>query len=256
MKTKGKITGILLFTALLLGVIYLSLFTDSGVKNKIELIEVTGNNLLSRDSYLKFSKLNNIYDYKFLSLNLIKERFEKHPFVEKAEVKFKGKNEVLVELTEKKFEGIILKDSIQFLITENFQLIPIVSTIKNLDIPVITNPYLGKKLISFNILKDDETKAAFKIIETAKLVSSDLYSNLSEVNLRNGKDIILSFKGFDFQVIIGRGNEVAKVFYFKEIWNKIHNKQSSELAINYVDLRFEKLIYVGTADTLDVEKGV
>jgi cell division protein FtsQ len=220
------------------------------------LIEIKGNDYLSRDSYIKFAKLNNMYDYKFLSLHLIKDRFEKHPFVERAEVKFKSKNEVLVELIEKNFEAIIIKDSIQYLITDKYELIPIISSIKNLDVPVVTDPYLSRSLLGFIKLKNEETKAAFKIIETAKLINSDMYSNLSEVNLRNGRDIILTLKGYEFPVIIGRGNEVKKVIYLNEIWKKIRNKSSAELAINYIDLRFEKLVFIGTADSFNAEKGV
>jgi cell division septal protein FtsQ len=256
MKMKGKILGVLLFTALLVGVIYFSLITDNGVKNKIGVIEVTGNNFLSGDDYLKFTELNNKNDYRFLSLHIIKDRFEKHPFVEKAEVKFKSKDEVMVKVTEKKFEGIIVKDTTHFLITDNFELVPVISPFKNLDVPVITNPYMKRMTAGFMKLKNDETKAAFKIIETAKLIDNDLYSNLSEVNLRNGRDIILTFKGFDFPVILGRGDEVRKVVYLSKIWNKFRNNTSAELPINYVDLRFGKQIYIGMSDESNAEKGI
>jgi cell division septal protein FtsQ len=253
MKTEGKILGVLLFTALLLGVIYISMMTDKGVKNRIGTIEVTGNNFLSGESYLKFTELNNINNYKFLSLHVIKDRFEKHPFVEKAEVKFKSKDIVLVKIMEKKFEGIIVKDSTHYLITDNFEIVPVISPFKNLDVPVINNP--GGKIspAGFLRLKNDETKTAFKIIETAKLTDADIYSNLSEVNLRNGKDIILIFKNFDFPVILGRGDEIRKIIFLNKIWNKIRNNKSADLPINYIDLRFDNLIYIGMANA---EKGV
>ena len=121
MKMQGKILGVLIFTAMLLGVVYLSIMTGNGIKNKIGTIEVTGNDYLTGETYLKFTELNNINNYKYLSLHLIKDRFEKHPFIERAEVKFKSRDVVLVNVREKKFEAVFIKDSAHFLMTDNFE---------------------------------------------------------------------------------------------------------------------------------------
>jgi cell division septal protein FtsQ len=256
MKVKEKILGLLLLISMLVCVIYVSLFTEGREKNKIGTVLIEGNYYLPADAYMNFVKLNKKNDYKYLSLHLIKNRFEKHPFIESAEVKFKSKDEVLVKIKEKKFEGIIIKDSLQFLITDKFELVPIIASLRNLDVPVISNPYLGKPITVPGKLGNSETKTAFKIIETAKIINPDLYSNISDVNLREGRDIILSLKDFDFPVIIGRGNEAYKIICFNEIWSKIRTKTSKDLAINYIDLRFDKLVYIGMADSLIVEKGV
>ncbi len=255
MKTKGKITGILLFAAMMLGVIYLSVFSNKKNEERIKLIDVTGNNYLSREQYLKFSKLNNIYDYKFLSLHIVKNRFEKHPFIEKVDVKFRARNEILVNIKEKKFEAVLLKDSTEFLITEDYELVPMIAPIRNIDLPVIVNPKSDFKIKSFSSFKNNDTKTAFKILETTKLINSDLYNNLTEINLREGRDIVLGFRGFDFPVVVGRGDETRKIFCFRQVWDKIKGKDSGELDINYIDLRFDKMIYIGTNDTLNVLKG-
>jgi cell division septal protein FtsQ len=256
MSVKGKILGLLLLSSMLISVIYISLFTESSKKNRIEIISVEGNSYLNSDAYINYAKLNKKNEYKYLSLHLIKDRIEKHPFVETAEVKFKSSDEVLIRIKEKKFEGIVIKDSLQFLITDRFELVPIVASLNNLDVPVISNPYLVKPITSFSKLKDKEIKTAFKIIETARIINPDLYSYISEVNLRDGRDIILTLRNQEFSVIVGRGNESIKIFYLNEIWNKIHNKSPEELAIDYIDLRFNNLIYIGMSDSFIVEKGV
>jgi hypothetical protein len=63
----------------------------------------------------------------------------------------------------------------------------------------------------------------------------------------------LTFKNFDFPVILGRGDEIRKIIFLNKIWSKIQNNKSAELPINYIDLRFDNLIYIGTANA---EKGV
>ncbi|MGE5401043.1 MAG: cell division protein FtsQ/DivIB [Ignavibacteriales bacterium] len=256
MKNKGRLTGILVFVALLLGVIYLSLFSNTEIKNSVEKIELSGNYFLSKQEYFNFARLNKISDYKFLTLPIIKSRLEKHPYVLKADVRFKGENTVIINITEKKFEAILLNESEQYLLSDNFLVIPVLPYTKNIDLPVISNLRLDKKVRGFDILKNDDSKAAFRIIESAKLVNMNMYSNISDIDLRNGKDIILRLKGYDFQVILGRGNEAAKVVYFDRIWNKINSiNQPVNGFISYVDLRFDKLIYLGMVNLDSEVKG-
>jgi len=255
MKNKGKITGLLLFTAMLLGVVYLSV-VNKKIEEKIKVIDVTGNNYLTKEQYLNFLKLNNIYDFKFLSLHIIKNRFEKHPYIDKVDVKFKTRNEILVNIQEKKFEAVLLKDSSEFLITKEFELIPKVSPIRNFDLPVIFNPESGYLMKSFSHLRNNDTKTAFRILETTRLINPDLYNSLTEINLRKGHDIVLGFRGFDFPVVVGRGNETEKIFCFRQVWDRLRDKNAGELNINYIDLRFDKMIYIGTNDTLNVVEGV
>ncbi|MGE5430464.1 MAG: cell division protein FtsQ/DivIB [Syntrophomonadaceae bacterium] len=253
MKSKSKITGILIFAALLLGTVYLSVSSEKEIKNNVEKIEIIGNHFLSKQEYFNFARLNKFSDYKFLSLPIIKSRLQKHPYVSNAEVKFKDANTVVVRLTERNFEAILLSDTGQYLLSDDFMLIPVFPFTKNIDLPVIENALPDGKLKPLAELKNDDTKAAFRIIEAARMVSSDLYQNISDVDLRKGKEIVLRMRGRDFQVILGRGNEASKMVYFSKIWNKLNRvNQSVDSFINYVDLRFDKLIYLGTTN-LDTE---
>lgn len=255
MKTKQKIVGILFMLLLLSALGYISLFRSAEIKNKVEIINIEGNEYLTREQYLDYARLNKVSDYKLLSLAVIKDRLEKHPFVDNADVKFKNKNEVLVILKEKKFEAIVLSGSEEYLISERFEIIP-VSLFKSMDLPVIVNPQLIKKIKKFAVLKTDDLISAFKMIETAKLINKDLYSGLAEINMRDGKDIVLTFSGFEFPVVIGRGNEVNKMLYFNEVWKKLNHLQISDLPIEYVDLRFDKLINIGLKDSLAGSGGI
>ncbi|MCU7497111.1 MAG: FtsQ-type POTRA domain-containing protein [Ignavibacteria bacterium] len=256
MKAKSKLTGILIFTALLLGTVYLSVCSEKEEKNNIEKIEIIGNHFLSKQEYFNFARLNKISDYKFLSLPIIKSRLQKHPYVSKVEVKFKDANTVVVSLAERKFEAILLGESGQYLLTNDFIVIPVFPFTKNLDLPVIENALPEGKLRALAELKNEDTKAAFRIIEAAKMVGNDLYQNISDVDLRKGKEIVLMMRGRDFQVILGRGNEASKMVYFSKIWNKLSKvDQPVDSFINYVDLRYDKLIYLGTTNLATEEKG-
>ena len=256
MKIKSKITGFLLFILLILGVFYFSFFSVNEVKDKIEIIKLTGNNYLSQEQYFRFAKLNNPVQYKYLTLHVIKDRLEKHPYVEQADAKFIGKNLVSVSLTEKKIEAVMVYNKEQFFITDDYKLLPVFSYTKNVDLPVIANPQLKKKPKELSVLVDEDIKTAIRMIETTKIVDNSIFQSLTEINMRYGKDILLSFREFNFPIIIGRGNETAKLIHFGTIWNKINkNKETVDSMINYVDLRFNKLIYIGTAESKPETKG-
>jgi len=256
MKTKNKLTGILIFCVLLLGTVYLSVSSEKEVKNNIEKIEIFGNHFLSKQEYFNFARLNKISDYKYLSLPIIRSRLQKHPYVSEAEVKFKDANTVVVNLTERKFEAILMNDSGQFLLTNDFIVIPVFPYTRNIDLPVVENSLPEAKARPFTELKNDDTKASFRIIEAARMVNNDLYQNISDIDLRKGKEIVLTMRGHEFQVILGRGNEVSKMVYFSKIWNRLNRvDQPVGSFINYVDLRFDKLIYLGTTNLSTEEKG-
>lgn len=254
-RKKGRVTGVLLFILMMLTIVYFSVFSANVQENKISVIELSGNNYLSREQYIKFSKLNNISDYKFLSLAVIKDRLEKHPYVLKADVEHKGNGEVSVEIVEKKFKALVLSGNDQYLITESFQLSPVMPLTRNIDLPVISNPLMSKKIKRFEAFRTPETITAFKIIDAALLVNNDLYGAISEINLRNGHDIILTLSGCDFPIVFGRREEARKIVYLNSIWSKISsNKATADQFISYIDLRFEKLIYVGMTDVNNNEK--
>lgn len=251
---KGKITGTLLFVSMLLGVLYFSVISGEENAGKIDKILLTGNRILSREFYLKFSKLNDISAYKFLSLAVIKDRLEKHPYISRADVKFSGNHEVSVEITEKKFKAIVLSGSDQYLITEDFQLAPVMPFTRNIDLPVISNPSMITKHKRWEKFRNSETITAFRIIDAARLVNQDLCNGLSEINMRDGHDIVLSLRNFLFPIVIGRGDEVRKLIYLNSIWTKLDsNKNAAGNLISYIDLRFDKLVYVGMAgEDMDV----
>ena len=137
---KGKIFGLLVFILLLGGLSYLIFYVNKIQKNKrVEKINIEGNNLLSRDEYLSFARCNDLRAFKELKLGIIKDRFEKHPYILRADVEYIGKSEVNVHLTEKKIYAVLLNGSEPYLVSDQFQILPLMANTKFVDFPVITN---------------------------------------------------------------------------------------------------------------------
>jgi cell division protein FtsQ len=245
MRNDRKIFSALFLVALLVLLIYLSISLESDRNYIITEIEINGNHYLDADVYFEFAGLKEASKYKELTLAIIKDRIEKHPYVLYTELNIKKSKKVLIELHEKEFASIVLKNEKRYLVTSDLEIVPIISHTKHLDFPVIVNPGVSKEYKKFSKVRNGENiLAALKIQETFKVVNPELHHSLSGIDLRNGRDIIITFSILDFPVVIGKGNEIKKVIYFNEMWNSIKNQDIIRL-LDYIDLRFYNHIYLG-----------
>ncbi len=243
--TKIKFFGTGFFIILLIGLGYL-VYRSNEFKTVqvIEKIHVTGNNLLAENDYLSFIKLEDKSLLKGLTLSVIKSRFEKHPYVSRADVKFVNEKEVKVFLTEKNIYGVIIKNPNPVFITENFEVLPIISNTKIDEVPVLSNVSENYKLKPHSKFKTEDILEAFKIIDATRFTNPKMLKNLAEINLRNGGDVLLMFSGLNFPVIFGRGNEPEKAVYLEAVLSDYDGNTLLEES-NYLDLRFNNEIYVG-----------
>ena len=226
-------------------VVYLGYSLNPNKGYTIKVIDIQGSKLLPADQYYKFAKLDDSGKFENLSLAIIKSRIEKHPYVNYAVVKYDGNDKVTVDIKEKNIEAIVFKNEQQLLITKNFQLLPILPFTKQIDYPVFSNPRVNRKLkVNENLNKNIDIITSFKIISTLKYVSPELHDLLSEIDLRNGKDIMLTFSSLPYPIVIGRGNEIRKTLYFSTLWNYLKGNELNSL-MNYVDLRYDNHVYLG-----------
>jgi cell division septal protein FtsQ len=244
--TKIKFFGTGFFIILLIALGYL-VYKSNEFKaaEVIEKVDVTGNNLLTGNDYLSFAKLDDKSMLKGITLSAIKSRFEKHPYVSKADVKFVNEKEVKVFLTEKNIYGVIIKNPNPVFITENFEVLPIIHNTKINEIPVLSNVSESSKLKALTRFKTDDILEAFKIIDATRFTNPKMLKNIAEINLRNGGDVLLTFSGLNFPVIFGRGNEAEKAVYLDAALSDYFNGNNLLEQSSYLDLRFNNELYVG-----------
>ncbi|MFA7289748.1 MAG: cell division protein FtsQ/DivIB [Melioribacteraceae bacterium] len=222
----------------------LSIFLIPAKKAQINLIELKGNIYLPKENYLRYAHLLNRNEYRYLDLKTIKDRIKKHPYVKNAEVRLDDFNKALITLSEKPFDAILLDDSKQFLVTEQVELVPMFEGTKYVDFPLVKDPKTTKAFRMMKFYKNNsDLIVGLKMLTTLKLVNPALYQNLSEIDLRKGKDILLYLSNSAYPVLIGRGNEIKKTLYFNALYPYMNADESQN--INYVDLRFNNYMYLG-----------
>lgn len=241
---KGKILGSLLFIILILLFSLLIFLPKKEIAKEVTLIKINSNKFLSEKDYLSQSKLNDKNLYSQLTLPVIKDRFEKHPYIANADVELISNNTVNVILTEKQMNAVLLNGVYQYFISDQNEILPFVPNTKFADLPVITNP--KGKIEKYTFVQNDDLTEALKIIYSAKLTDKYLFRRLSEINLRNGGDVVLMFSKISVPVIFGRGDEARKMAYLESFLKSREDVQNELKNINYVDLRFSGNIYAGT----------
>jgi cell division septal protein FtsQ len=162
------------------------------------------------------------------------------------DAEYSGLNNVNVVLHEKEIGAILLSKSEPFLITNDYQVLPIYPSTKLSDLPVISNAEDIDKIEPLENFNNQDILQAFKIMEAAALTDENIIKRLSEINLKNGSDVILTFSGIQAPVIFGRKEEAKKMVYLNIIWDTMV-EGADERSVEYIDLRFANEIYVGNS---------
>jgi len=242
MNSKNKIKSRLLeFTLLILGLFIVTLINNIKETPQVHSIEIKGNKYLSAEAYKNFANLESPESFRNISIKIIMDRLNKHPYVKFVDVYYSGGNKYTVLIHEKTFNAILLGKNKQYLVDENLRIEPLLPYTNNVDLPIIENVKIkGKKIIGPN----EDLVTAEKILFSAKLLNVGLLNDISEIDMNNGGDIIIWFNSEDYKLILGRGNEVEKVIYFNSVYEKIKNTNEKRV-VDYIDLRFDGQICFG-----------
>lgn len=245
-ETLSKIFGLLIFFLFMGGILYLNFFGEkANEKDVYESIEVSGNILLPAEDYLFFTQLDDSSKLYDITLPEVKTKFEEHPYVVKADVKFDGVNKIIVNIKEKELKAVLLSRDNPGLITENYEIVPLLKNTSFAELPVISNLKTNDDETEADNPNNLELKQAYKIIDVIKFTDENIYKNLNEINLRNGRDIILTFTGLHSSVIFGRGNEASKIVYLQALWQKMNEEKNLFTENEYIDLRYRNKIFIG-----------
>lgn len=218
----------------------------------VKSINILGNHLLPQGSYLSFAKLNDTQNSIEITLPILKDRLEKHPFVSSAEVEISEFNTTKVFVHEKNLEAIVICDDKSFLLSDELQLLPFFSSTKFIDLPIINNPKHSRKYKALEYLQSEEIIEAYNILYAIKSSNEEMFKNLSEINLNKGDDITLTFSGVRPIVKFGRNNISPKVLSLNSIWDELKNADNDLSQSDYVDLRFTNQIYLGKAEEKEI----
>ncbi|NWF90532.1 MAG: hypothetical protein HXY50_13855 [Ignavibacteriaceae bacterium] len=245
---KSKIIGLILFITIIsvLFIIALKPVTkqsSDGVKS----LTLSGNQLLSQSSYLNFAKLNQEQNFRSITLELVKDRLDKHPFIVSTEVEQSNQGSVKVEMLEKELIAFLILRDESYLLSNELQMLPILTNTKISDLPIINNPKNASDYKVLSYLESEEILEAYSILKAIKYLNPNMLSRLSEINLNHGNDITLTFSGIKPLIKFGKNEVAKKILVLNSLWKELENKDSDLGQSEYVDLRFTNQIYFAKA---------
>lgn len=251
---RSKIIGLLIFLTIISAVLFTALTPDKKQEVKqIKSINLTGNYLLPQNSYLNFAKLNEHQNLSEITMPVLKDRLEKHPYVSSAEVELSEFGDVRVQLLEKDLMAILIIVDQAFVLSDELQLLPLFPNTKFVDLPIINNPKYGKQYKVLEYLRNEEIVEAYNILYAMKNNSEEMLKSLSEINLNNGNGISLTFSGIHPIIKLGKNEIPKRILILDKIWSDIKKADTELSQSNYVDLRFDNQIYFGKVEEVKSE---
>jgi len=241
---KTKISSIILLTVISLVTGYFSITLENDSDEIINEIDILNTYHLSGEQYKTYAMLDG-ENLRNITLNIVKDRLEKHPYVHKVEIKFDSENKIIAKITEKEFNAILIDENKKYYLSSDFELLPLIIETRDGNYPIILNPFMEDELKLFNYVnRNKDIRTAFKMIYAMKLINPELLDNISEIDLRKGRDIVVMLIGSSYRIIIGRENEVTKIAYLNRIWKFLKDENFDEI-LDYIDFRYDTNVYLG-----------
>ena len=252
-QTISKIIGLLIFLTILSTLLLVALMpANQQVGVSVKSINLSGNHLLPQGNYLSFAKLDDTQNSVAISLSILKDRLEKHPFVSSADVEVSKFNNAKVRLYEKNLIAVLIIDDQPFLLSDELQMLPLFQNTKFIDLPIINNPKYAKQDNVLEFLKSEDIIEAYKILCAIKFTNEEMVKNLSEINLNRGEDITLTFSGIHPIIKIGKNDIPKKILSLNSIWIDLKDAENDLSQSDYVDLRLANQIYIGKAKETEI----
>ncbi|HOJ38002.1 MAG TPA: hypothetical protein PLI27_10715 [Ignavibacteriales bacterium] len=251
MKTQTKILGFLLFFLLLIGVFYLSLIVnDDTHEDEIKVIQLIGCDLISKENYLKFARLDKSDNYKDINSIIIRDRFIKHPYIKTVTVQFTDKNILTVKITEKNIKCLILGDTITKAITDNFEFIPYLKDTRNNNWIKLTN-FDETSTKIFTINKSNNIVKIFKVLDIMQNIDPELLSKI--VRIDNAKNQYLTYYTSDNNIIKMEYDKIEKTTF---ILSKIYSNYIKNISNSYINMLYDNFVYFSSKIPNDSVKNI
>lgn len=121
--------------------------------------------------------------------------------------------------------------------------LPNIESQKKFDVPVIIGiDGLRADRVGLPIMNKELFKA-IEVLKQAMTLDTVVYHMISEIDMKNGGDIVINSSDGGVPVILGREDIAKKLLMFETFWSQFVNTGEAE-KLKYVDLRYEDQVVV------------
>jgi cell division protein FtsQ len=235
---KHKIAGVL---ALLLSAICLVGGANAWKSSlRIKQIKIDGNRIVGENEILQLTQVQmNALLYK-VDLTTIQRNVMSHYYIKDAMVERNLPNSIHIQVKERIPIAIVNRPETMY-IDEEGVILPRSISHRLFDLPMMSGIPQGEPLVLGTTIKQQDVMEALHLLATMKTVNRPLYHNISEVQVRDGGDIVVYSTEGGVPIIFGREDMPNKLVRLETFWNTVVRTRGAQF-LQYVDLRYQDQI--------------
>lgn len=207
---------------------------------KIKQIKIDGNRIVGQNEILQLTQIQmNTLLYK-VDLTAIQRNVMSHHYIQDAIVERNLPNSIHIQIVERIPIAIVNRSETMY-VDEYGVVLPRSISHRLFDLPMISGISKNELLALGSIIKQQDVIEALQLIATIKTVDRAMYHNISEVQVRNGGDIVVYSAEGGVPIIFGRDEMPSKLVRLETFWNNVVRTRGTQL-LQYIDLRYQDQI--------------
>jgi len=235
---KSKKSGVLALVTLVVLVIIAANAWKSSLK--VKQVKVEGNRIVATNEIVQLMQAPfGTLLYK-ADLTSIQKNVLSHYYIKDAVVERNLPNTIRVTVKERIPIAIINRSEPLYLDDEGVVLPRSVAK-KMFDLPVISGITTPEQLLLGSHVTQPDVLEAMQLLAVVKIVNRPLSYNISEIQVRNGGDIVLFAAESGVPIIFGRGDMANKIARLEVFWDTIVRTRGPQ-NLQYIDLRYKDQI--------------
>ena len=235
--------GLWLFIPLAISFLILAVVSHKWKESlKMERITVVGANILPIKDILALARIQPKTAMSGIDLYEVRKRLLQQPFIKVAAVNRVYPGTISIRIEERQPIGLLSGGQIRYVDAEGVVL-PYVNSAVTVDLPAISgidgiqDAEIGK------VCQQKDLAEAIGILRTAQAVDSTVYHFISEVDMQDGRDVILYSADVVIQIYLGRGDVAKKLVTLQSFWATFAKTADIE-KVKSIDLRYEDQVVV------------
>jgi cell division protein FtsQ len=235
---KSKIIGVFMLIAIAICLVLGANAWKSSLK--IKQIKVEGNRIVGSNEILQLTQVQmNTLLYQ-VDLTAIQRNVMSHHYIKDAVVERNLPNSLHIQIIERVPITIVNRPETVYL-DESGVVLPRTISHRLFDLPMMSGISAGEPLVLGSTVTQPDVIEALQLLTAMKTVNRPMYHNISEVQVRNGGDIVVYSAEGGVPIIFGRDDMPDKLVRLETFWNSIVRTRGTQL-LQYVDLRYQDQI--------------
>jgi cell division protein FtsQ len=237
-ENKFHIKSVLFFTGIALCLIFGANAWKSSLT--IKQIKIDGNRIVTVNEIIQLTQIQTGSLLYKADLTAIQHNVKSHHYIKDVIVERSLPNTIHIKIKER-IPIAIVNRSDNFYLDEDGVILPKNISNKIFDLPLISGVSASEPVSLGSIIKQPDVIETLRLLSLMKAVNRPLYHNISEVQVRNGGDIILYSAENGVPIIFGRGDVPQKLVKLEAFWNSVVRERGSQ-SLQYIDLRYQDQI--------------